>query len=93
VVKEVKCSLVINTERATSTGDAQAEITKQIAARRGLLTQDRDKLERYYAQQARSLASRLAQSAYGILSKSSATLRYSRNVFVSPKPSSPPSAA
>lgn len=60
VVKVGQVLAVINTERATSTGDAQAEITKQIAARRGLLTQDRDKLSGYYAQQARSLASRLA---------------------------------
>lgn len=59
VVKQGQVLAVINTERATANGDAQAEITKQIAARRTLMAQDRDKLTAYYAQQTRALTDRL----------------------------------
>jgi membrane fusion protein len=51
---------VLNTERSTSNGDAQAEITKQLSARRALLTQDQDKLATLFAQQARALSDRAA---------------------------------
>lgn len=49
---------ILNTERATANGDAQAEISKQLVARRTLLNQDQDKLTMLYAQQARALSDR-----------------------------------
>jgi membrane fusion protein len=49
---------VLNTERSTSGGDAQAEIAKQLNTRRGLLNQDQEKLATLFTQQARALSDR-----------------------------------
>jgi membrane fusion protein len=51
---------VLNTERVTANGDAQAGITKQIASRRVLFTQEREKIAALYAQQAVALNDRHA---------------------------------
>ncbi len=61
-VHKGKILAVLNTERATANGDAQAEITKQLANRRALMNQDQDKLATLYAQQARALGDRAANT-------------------------------
>ena len=51
---------VLNSERATASGDAQAEVAKQMQLRRELLNVDRDKINTLYDQQTRAMGSRLA---------------------------------
>lgn len=59
LVRQGDVLAVLNTERATAIGDAQAQIAAQIAAKRLLFTQDRDKTSTLYSQQSHALAERL----------------------------------
>ncbi|MBL8524014.1 MAG: HlyD family efflux transporter periplasmic adaptor subunit, partial [Betaproteobacteria bacterium] len=51
---------VLNAERATANGGAQAETGKQLGVRRELLVQDREKISALYEQQTRALRERIA---------------------------------
>lgn len=67
VVTRGEVLAVLNTERVTANGDAQAEISKQIASRRELFTQEREKIATLYGQQGRSLTDRQASLGSEIL--------------------------
>ena len=60
LVKQGDVLAILNTERATANGNTQAEIAKQIAARRALFNQDRSKTITLYAQQSHALSDRFA---------------------------------